>query len=95
MNELYTVIEKAVLSEKSLKLREDGNVYLFNVKRTANKKTIKESVEKYFNVKVEEVNTAIFRGKFKRVGKYSGKLPNFKRAYVKLKEGQKISALEA
>ncbi|MHB1660474.1 MAG: 50S ribosomal protein L23 [bacterium] len=95
MRELNTAIEKAVLSEKSLKVRELNNTYVFNVNKAANKKDVKDAVEKYFNVKVEDVNTVITRGKFRRVGKYTGKLPNFKKAYVKLKEGQRISTLEA
>jgi large subunit ribosomal protein L23 len=95
MRELNTAIEKAVLSEKSLKVRELNNTYVFNVNKDANKKDVKDAVEKYFNVKVEDVNTVITRGKFRRVGKYTGKLPNFKKAYVKLKEGQRISTLEA
>ncbi len=95
MKELYTTIERALLSEKSLKVREINNTYVFNVDKKANKKEIKDSVEKYFNVKVEDVHTLITRGKHRRVGKYVGKLSNFKKAYVKLKEGQRISALEA
>lgn len=95
MRELNTAIEKAVLSEKSLKIRELNNIYVFNVNKGANKKDVKDAVEKYFNVKVEEVNTVIARGKFRRKGKYTGKLPNFKKAYVKLKKGQRISILEA
>ena len=94
MKELSFVIEKAVQSEKSLKLREINNTFIFNVNKSANKKDIKDAVEKYFNVKVEEINTTVTRGKFRRVGKYSGKLPNIKKAYIKLKEGQRISALE-
>ncbi|MCL4533408.1 MAG: 50S ribosomal protein L23 [Deltaproteobacteria bacterium] len=94
MKELSLVIEKAVQSEKSLKFRELNNTFIFNVNKSANKKDIKDAVEKYFNVKVEDVNTVITRGKFRRVGKYNGKLPNTKKAYIKLKEGQRISALE-
>ncbi len=94
MKELSLVIEKAVQSEKSLKFRELNNTFIFNVNKSANKKDIKDAVEKYFNVKVEDVNTVITRGKFRRVGKYNGKLPNIKKAYIKLKEGQRISALE-
>jgi large subunit ribosomal protein L23 len=94
MKELSLVVEKAVQSEKSLKFRELNNTFVFNVNKSANKKDIKDAVEKYFNVKIEDVNTVITRGKFRRVGKYSGKLPNTKKAYIKLKEGQRISALE-
>ncbi len=95
MKEIYTALEKALLSEKSLKLREINNTYVFSVNKKANKKEIKDMMEKYFNVKVESVNTLINRGKFRRVGKHVGKLPNLKKAYVKLKDGQRISALEA
>ena len=94
MKELNTAIERTVQSEKSLKIREINNTYVFKVNKGANKKDIKDAVEKYFNVKVDDVNTVIIRGKFKRVGKYTGKLPNIKKAYVKLQEGQRISALE-
>ncbi|MGC8554265.1 MAG: 50S ribosomal protein L23 [Candidatus Acidulodesulfobacterium sp.] len=94
MKELSLVVEKAVQSEKSLKFRELNNTFVFNVNKSANKKDIKDAIEKYFNVKVEDVNTVITRGKFRRVGKYNGKLPNTKKAYIKLKEGQRISALE-
>ena len=94
MKELNNAVKRAVQSEKSLKIREINNTYVFNVDKDANKKDIKDAVEKYFNIKVEDVNTVITRGKFRRVGKYTGKLPNIKKAYVKLKEGQRISALE-
>ena len=68
MKELSLVIEKAVQSEKSLKFRELNNTFIFNVNKSANKKDIKDAVEKYFNVKVEDVNTVITRRKFRRVG---------------------------
>ena len=94
MKELHKIIDKVILSEKSLGLRETQNVYVFNVNKHVNKNEIKISVEKFFNVKVDNVKTLINRGKFKRIGKYAGKLSNTKKAYVKLKEGQRISALE-
>ena len=94
MKELNNAVKRTVQSEKSLKIREINNTYVFNVDKDANKKDIKDAVEKYFNVKVDGVNTVITRGKLRRVGKYTGKLPNIKKAYVKLKEGQRISALE-
>ncbi|MHB1663688.1 MAG: 50S ribosomal protein L23 [bacterium] len=94
MKELHKIIDKVILSEKSLGLRETQNVYVFNVNKHVNKNEIKISVEKFFNVKVDSIKTLINRGKFKRIGKYNGKLSNTKKAYVKLKEGQRISALE-
>ncbi len=94
MKELNAVVEKVVQSEKGLKIRGINNTFIFNVNKSANKKDIKDAVEKYFHVKVAAVNTVITRGKFRRVGKYTGKLPNIKKAYIKLEEGQRISALE-
>ncbi|MHB1644953.1 MAG: 50S ribosomal protein L23 [Candidatus Acididesulfobacter diazotrophicus] len=94
MKELHKIIERVILSEKSLGLRETQNVYVFNVNKHVNKNEIKISVEKFFNVKVDSIKTLINRGKFKRIGKYTGKLSNTKKAYVKLKEGQRIKALE-
>jgi large subunit ribosomal protein L23 len=94
MKELHKIIDKVILSEKSLGLRETQNVYVFNVNKHVNKNEIKISIEKFFNVKVDSIKTLINRGKIKRVGKYTGKLSNTKKAYVKLKEGQRISALE-
>ncbi len=95
MKELYTAIERAILSEKSLKSREINNVYIFNVNKNINKNEIKTAVEKFFNVKVESVHTLITRGKYRKMGRYTGKLSNNKKAYVKLKKGQKIAVLEA
>lgn len=95
MKELYDIIDKVILSEKSLKLRETENIYIFNVKKDVNKIEIKAAVEFFFNVKVESIRTNIVRGKYRRVGKHIGKLSNLKKAYVKLMKGQKISALEA
>jgi large subunit ribosomal protein L23 len=95
MKELYKTIERAILSEKSLKLRETENIYVFNIKKDANKNEIKAAVEQFFNVKVTSVHTVILRGKYRKVGKHTGKLPNIKKAYVKLAEGQRIAALEA
>ena len=62
----------------------------FKVLRDANKIEIKDAVEKIFKVKVQSVRTAIFHGKKRRQGRYSGRRPDWKKAYVTLKEGEKM-----
>ena len=59
MKELNNAVKRTVQSEKSLKIREIHNTSVFNVDKDANKKDIKDAVEKYFNVKVDDVNTVI------------------------------------
>ena len=62
----------------------------FKVLRDANKIEIKDAVEKIFKVKVESVRTANFHGKKRRQGRYTGRRPDWKKAYVTLKEGEKM-----
>jgi large subunit ribosomal protein L23 len=62
----------------------------FKVLRDANKIEIKDAVEKIFKVKVQSVRTANFHGKKRRQGRYSGRRPDWKKAYVTLKEGEKM-----
>ena len=92
--ETFTVLKKAVLSEKSNLLRESGNKYTFIVHPQANKHQIKQAVNKAFDVKVEQVNVSIRRGKIKRRGQTIGKQANTKRAVVTLAPEQKISVFE-
>ena len=70
--------------------KETENTLVFEVAPAATKTQIKEAVQKLFNVKVEEVRTAIFDGKLRRRGRFSGYRPAWKKAYVKLKAGQKM-----
>jgi large subunit ribosomal protein L23 len=70
--------------------KEAGRVVAFEVSIDANKIEIKQAVEKAFNVKVENVNTALVAGKVKRVGRNFGKRSNWKKAYVTLAEGSNI-----
>jgi large subunit ribosomal protein L23 len=83
------VLRKPLLTEKSNNMKADKNIVCFEVARHANKIQIKEAVEKMFGVKVLEVTTANVHGKNRRVGKSLGKKPDWKKAYVKLKEGEK------
>lgn len=91
---LYEVIKRPILTEKSTRLMEEQNCYVFEVDRRANKTLIKQAVEKLFNVKVRKVNTAIIPGKIRyrytRRGIIRGKKPPYKKAYVFLKEGYTI-----
>ncbi len=84
------IIIAPVITEKSEMLKNDKNVYVFKVKNTANKTQIKNVIEKQFGVKVVSVNTLNARQKSRRVGKYTGLTPAYKKAYVKLAEGSSI-----
>lgn len=68
--------------------------YVFKVDIDANKHEIASAIEKRFSVAVESVRTVIVRGKIKRVRLVAGKKPNWKKAYIQLKPGQKISEFE-
>ena len=94
MTSEYNVIVHPLLSEKQMILHETQNKVVFKVNRNANKIEIKNAVEKIFDVKVENVTTMNCKGKRKRLGKYEGKRPDWKKAIVKLKEGSKIDFLE-
>jgi large subunit ribosomal protein L23 len=85
----FDVIKSLIRTEKST-LYEPQNKYLFLVAKSANKIQIKRAVEEVYKVKVQDVNTAICAGKMKRVRYQIGKTPDFKKAMVTLKEGQKI-----
>lgn len=92
--DLYQIIKKPIISEKAVEKQNSLNVYSFVVDRKANKLDIRRAIEKLFKVNVLSVNTSIVRGKLKRVGRNVGKKPNFKKALVALKEGQKIELFE-
>ncbi len=92
--EFYQIIKKPLITEKSTLLRETSRQYLFEVDRRASKYQIASAVESLFRVNVEQVRTLIVRGKLKRVGKSFGKRSNYKKAFVTLKEGNKIDFFE-
>lgn len=85
----FDIIKAPVITEKSAHLA-DENVYVFKVDKKANKTQIKQTIEKKFNVKVEKINTLNTKPKAKRVGRYTGKTKTYKKAIVKLAEGNKI-----
>ncbi len=91
MSKYHNLIRYPSITEKNTTLRQMQNKYVFNVMKDATKPQIKEAVEKLFNVTVESVNTSIVKGKRKRMGRNVGFRPDWKKAIVKVKEGQSIA----
>jgi large subunit ribosomal protein L23 len=88
------IIKSPLVTEKLDALREETQTYAFEVDRRANKQQIREAIERLFKVHVEEVRTAIVRGKKKRLGQRIGQRPNWKKALVRLREGEKLDIFE-
>ena len=83
------IIRRPLVTEKSTILREEENVLAFEVAGSANKIQVKQAVEELFKVKVEEVRLFNVRGKMKRMGRWAGKRRDWRKAYVRLKAGEK------
>lgn len=94
MNDPRKIILQPLLTEKSSKMTEEVNTVVFKVDMRANKIEIKKAVQKMFDVHVQAVRTMVVRGKTKRMGRFAGKRPNWKKALVTLKEGETIDFLE-
>lgn len=98
MSDPRLIIRKPLITEKSTALKENNNRYLFEVDLYASKRQIKAAVEELFNVRVTEVRTAVYRGKPKvvmnRSGRFTGKGPNWKKAYVTLASGDSIDIFD-
>jgi large subunit ribosomal protein L23 len=92
--EITHVIKGPLITEKLDKAREKLRQYSFIVDKDATKHDIARAVSTLFKVTVEDVSTTIMRGKIKRLGRSMGKRPNFKKAFVILKEGDKIELFE-
>jgi large subunit ribosomal protein L23 len=90
MNEAYHIIRRPVITEKSTRLKDTNREICFEVARDANKTEIKKAVEYLFKIKVESVRTQRQHGKEKRVGRNVGRKNDWKKAYVKLKAGEKM-----
>jgi large subunit ribosomal protein L23 len=84
------VIRRPLITEKTSILREDGRTLVFQVASDANKIEIKRAVEQLLGAKVSSIRTSIAHGKVKRQGRFAGQRPDWKKAYVKLREGQKM-----
>ena len=87
---LYDVLRRPFMTEKSIMLKELNNSVIFKVHTEANKRQIKEAVERFFNVKVKDVRTMNYNGKDKRFGRMRGRRSDWKKAVVVLKEGEKL-----
>ena len=94
MRGAYQIIRRPIISEKGTDLRDHTNQYLFEVARDANKIEIKYAVESLFRVKVLQVRTLSVKGKKKRVGRFIGRTPSWKKAVATLKEGESIEFFE-
>jgi large subunit ribosomal protein L23 len=106
MRSAQTIIKRPLLTEKGNRLRETGGgqgdlpaeeveqKLLFEVARDANKIEIRDAVKQLFKVDVLDVKTQIVRGKEKRIGRFQGRRPHWKKAIVTLKKGQTIEFFE-
>jgi large subunit ribosomal protein L23 len=90
MNRSEYVLKLPIITEKSTLVKETLRTVAFKVLRDANKIEIKDAVEKMFKVKVQSVRTANFHGKKRRQGRHVGRRPDWKKAYVTLKQGEKM-----
>ncbi len=88
------IIIAPMVTEKTTSIKNINNSYTFRVSINANKIEIKKAVEKIFNVNVLAVNTIRQRGKIKRMGRNTGKRADWKKAIIKLKQGDKIADFE-
>jgi len=87
---VYEVIRRPLVTEKGVEKKDSERTLCFEVSLEANKAQVKTAVEKLFKVKVDEVRTASFEGKMRRRGRFMGYRPEWKKAYVKLKKGEKV-----
>ena len=90
----YDVVLRPIVTEKTSLLKEGGNQYVFEVARGANKIEIAKAVEQLFKVQVISVRVMNMEGKTRRLGKHSGKKPDWRKAIVKLNPKDKIPFFE-
>ena len=90
MKNLYDVVRRPLITEKTTALKETQRSLCFEVHRDASKPEIRKAVETLFGVKVQDVRVANVHGKVKRQGRYVGRRPDWKKAYVVLKPGEKM-----
>jgi large subunit ribosomal protein L23 len=87
---LTDVIRRPLITEKTSIMREDGRTIVFQVAVNANKTEVKRAIEQLLGSKVDSVRTSIVHGKEKRQGRFAGRRPDWKKAYVTLREGAKM-----
>ena len=95
MAELHDILLRPIVTEKSARLQAGQNTYVFEVGLNVNKHQVRFAVEQVFGVQVADVRTVRVRGKMKRFGRHYGKRSNWKKAYVRLQEGDAINFYEA
>lgn len=94
MNDPRKILLKPMLTEKCMKMKEGTNTFAFKIHPKANKIEVKRAVQKLFNVQVEDVRTMLVQGKTKRMGRFEGRRPGWKKALVTLKQGETIEFFE-
>ena len=94
MREPRRVVVRPLMTEKSMRLKDERNTVTFQVVPDANKVEIRQAVEAIFNVKVSAVRTSTMEGKLKRMGRHQGRRPSWKKAVVTLAPGHKIELVE-
>jgi len=87
---LTDVIRRPLITEKTTIQREDGRTIVFQVAADATKIEVKQAIERLLGSKVESVRTTLVHGKVKRQGRFAGRRSDWKKAYVRLREGQKM-----
>jgi large subunit ribosomal protein L23 len=87
---LSDVIRRPLITEKTSTMREDGRTIVFEVASGANKVEVRRAVEQLLGSKVQSIRTSIAHGKVKRQGRYAGRRPDWKKAYVRLRDGEKL-----
>ena len=92
--DLYSVIRRPLLTERSTLLKEKHGQYCFHVSRDATKGDVKRAIQEIFKVKVACVRTMVIPGKLRRLGRFQGHRPDWKKAIVTLEKGQKIELVE-
>ncbi|MGH9535185.1 MAG: 50S ribosomal protein L23 [Terriglobales bacterium] len=90
MRNRYQIIRRPIITEKGLAVKENGRTLVFEVDPRATKAEIREAVHSIFKVRVEGVRTMALAGKERRRGRFSGYQPDWKKAYVKLRAGEKM-----
>ena len=86
---IQDIIRRPLITEKSTRLKDENGIVAFVVDKRANKIEIKKAVEAQFKVKVAEVRVAAMHGKVRRQGRFVGRKPDWKKAYVRLAAGEK------
>jgi large subunit ribosomal protein L23 len=94
MSNVHDIILRPLVTEKSTDQLERNSAYTFAVARDANKIQIAKAVEELFNVRVREVRTMRYAGKQRRIGRFVGRRPSWKKAVVTLRPGETIELFE-